>query len=244
MRPPLTGVVAVLAVAALLGLAPRPEARPVRCMEPPPPEELTPLALGPVGSLLPLRLAAPSALGSLGPLHLVNINTHDEATLRLYTSEGAFDEEAAGRLDRLLSDARRPGKPPVVVALDRRLLRLLFRVAYHFGVSEVELVSGYRQPRRYAEGLHGKARAVDFRLVGVGAPEVATYLRGLPRVGVGLYTHPRTRWVHLDVRDRSYHWVDATPPGKRWGAARLPPSDQRALDALDADYAESDDLPE
>jgi uncharacterized protein YcbK (DUF882 family) len=167
----------------------------------------------------------------------------EEATLRLYRGDGALDEEAAAALDGLLADARRPGKPREVKEVDRRLLRLLFRAAYHFKATEVELVSGYRRPGRWAEGHHGKGRALDFRLPGVEAREVAAYLRQQPRVGVGLYTHPRTRWVHLDVRERSYHWVDATPPGKRWGAARLP-SDPRALDQLDASYTDGDDLPE
>ena len=199
--------------------------------------------LEPAISWLPLSVPAPSPLGLLPPLHLWNINTNAEATVRLYRGDGSLDEGAARELDRLLADGRRPGRPPEVAEMDRRLLRLLFRAAYHFRGTEVELVSGYRKPWRYGEGYHGKGRAVDFRLVGVEAKELAAYLRQQPRVGVGLYTHPRTRWVHLDVRERSYHWVDGTPPGKRWGAARLP-SDQRALEARDADYDEGDDLPE
>ena len=35
-------------------------------------------------------------------------------------------------------------------------------------------------------------------------------------MGVGIYTHPRTRYVHLDVREQSYHWLDASPPGITW----------------------------
>lgn len=196
-----------------------------------------------VESLLPLSLRLPSALGSMPSLHFFNINSLASATLRLYRDDGSLDDEAAARLDLLLADTSRPGKPPEVAPIDRRLLRLLFRVAYHFNITEVELVSGFRKPRRFAEGLHGKARAIDFRLVGVDAPLVAAYLRGVPRVGVGLYTHPRTRWVHLDVRDRSYHWADATPPGKRWGAAPMT-MDHRALDELDSGYEQGDDLPE
>jgi uncharacterized protein YcbK (DUF882 family) len=236
-------VTLVLLSASLLAFAPRPPPRHIPLLATPPEPPRVALDLGPPSSLLPLRLTVPSPLASLPPLRLWNINTFAEATLRLYGADGALDEEAAAGLDRLLADARRAGKPPEVARMDRRLLRLLFRAAYHFGAREVELVSGYRRPWRYAEGLHGKARAVDFRLVGVEAPEVAAYLRTLPRVGVGLYTHPRTRWVHLDVRDHSYHWVDGTPPGRRWGAARLP-MDHHALEERDADYEEGDDLPE
>ena len=52
-------------------------------------------------------------------------------------------------------------------------------------------------------------------------PTLAAYLRGLPRVGVGIYTHPRTQFVHLDVRDQSYHWLDASPPGVKWREMQL-----------------------
>jgi uncharacterized protein YcbK (DUF882 family) len=236
-------VTLVLFSAALLAFAPRPPPRAILFLAAPPEPPRTPPDLGTPLPLLPLRFTLPSPLASLPPLRLRNINTHAEATLRLYGADGVLDEVAAGELDRLLADARRAGRPPEITRVDRRLLRLLFRAAYHFGAREVELVSGYRRPWRFAEGFHGKARAVDFRLVGVEAPEVAAYLRTLPRVGVGLYTHPRTRWVHLDVREHSYHWVDGTPPGKRWGAARLP-MDHRALDERDAAYHEGDDLPE
>ena len=40
-------------------------------------------------------------------------------------------------------------------------------------------------------------------------------------MGVGIYTHPRTQFVHLDVRDASYYWLDASPPGVKWHEARL-----------------------
>ena len=241
--PPRGAIVLILLLAASLAWAPRPTPRPVASLELPQEPPPTPLDLGPLLPLLPMHVAAPSPFAALSPIHLWNINTQAEATLRLYGADGVLDEEAARALDLLLADARRPGRPPEVATMDRRLLRLLFRAAYHFGVQEVELVSGYRRPWRFAEGYHGKARAMDFRLVGVDAPEVAAYLRTLPRVGVGLYTHPRTRWVHLDVRDHSYHWVDSTRPGKRWGAVRLP-ADQRTLDERDADYDEGDDRPE
>jgi hypothetical protein len=35
-------------------------------------------------------------------------------------------------------------------------------------------------------------------------------------VGVGVYTHPGTRYVHLDTRESSFHWIDASPPGKAY----------------------------
>ena len=56
-----------------------------------------------------------------------------------------------------------------------------------------------------------------------------------PRAGVGIYTNPRTQFVHLDVRDQSYHWVDASPPGVKWHEAQLrDPRRRKARRHLDA----------
>src|SRR5262249_52889029 len=43
--------------------------------------------------------------------------------------------------------------------------------------------------------------------------DVAKFARELGFVGVGLY--PASGFVHIDVRDRSYFWIDASGPGKR-----------------------------
>jgi hypothetical protein len=60
-------------------------------------------------------------------------------------------------------------------------------------------------------------------------------------VGVGIYTHPKTQFVHLDVRDRSFHWLDGSPPGVRWRERRLADPAQPKRDAA---YVNVLDLPE
>ncbi len=42
---------------------------------------------------------------------------------------------------------------------------------------------------------------------------MAKFARELGFVGVGIY--PSSGFVHVDVRDRSYFWVDASAPGRR-----------------------------
>lgn len=187
--------------------------------------------------------APPTAEGpfaALRPLRFVSRNSGERVTARLYGDDGSLDEGACERLDALFADTR-ARRPYPVARIDRRLLRLVVKAAYHFEATEVTVVSAYRKPGRWAEGLHGKGRAVDFQLDNAPSSAVAAFLRGLARVGVGEYTHPRTRFVHLDVRDASYHWVDGTPPGKRWGEARL---SLQGLDRLDGAYHERDDLPD
>ena len=81
---------------------------------------------------------------------------------------------------------------------------------------------------------------MDFSLPGVTAAKLAAYLRGNGRVGVGVYTHKRTQYVHLDVRDESYHWIDASPPGATWREGKLT---DRGAPARDAAYEPAQDLP-
>lgn len=183
--------------------------------------------------------AVPSAR-QLAPLRFTNVNTRQSASLGLYDRKDRVDEAAATRLDLLLGDARRPGHYEVH-RIDRRLLQLVYRAAYHFSASEVRVISAYRRPGRRREGLHALGRAIDFKLLGVPAATLASYLRHQPRVGVGVYTHPRTQFVHLDVRDRSFHWLDASPPHKRWREKSLHTSH---LPELDATYRRELDWPE
>ena len=187
-----------------------------------------------------LPLAAPSVatrFEQLSALHIEQQTTRETLDLKLYDAEGQIDEAAAARLDELLCDARSP-KHVETTRLNRRTLQLLYKAAYHFTAYEVEVVSAYRKPGRRREGPHGTGAAIDFRLRGVSAQLLASYLRTIPRTGVGIYTHPKTQYVHLDSREHSFHWVDASPPRKHWrersiGGADLPRLDQTYTPACD-----------
>jgi len=188
----------------------------------------------------PAKQPVSSPFSALPELRLANLNTRESVSVQLYDAEGHVDPQSAQKLDGLLVDARDPDHI-VQTELNRRTLQLLFRAAYHFRAASVEVVSAYRRPGRRREGLHAEGRAIDFKLPGVSAAALAAYLRTLPRVGVGVYTHPRTQYVHLDTRERSFHWLDASPPGRRWRERSL--RDPKLV-ARDASYRESMDLPE
>lgn len=217
----------------------------------------------PVASAAPLRAASPAkparsgreqkappsaafesardeSFARLRPLRFLCANAHKAENLRLYDDRGFVDENSARALDTLLADYRDP-EHVQSIALDRRTLQLVYRAAYHFRVDQVEVVSAYRAPGRRREGPHGRGRAIDFKLKGVTAAALAAYLRTLPRVGVGVYTHRRTQYVHLDVREQSYHWLDASPPGRTWRELRLPDSKRVSRDAR---YTPESDWPE
>jgi len=169
-----------------------------------------------------------------------NQNTRERASIKLYDSEGHVNEAAAAQLDGLLCDTRDP-KERAATTLDRRTLQLVVRAALHFHAPEIEVVSAYRKPGRRREGPHASGKAIDFKLPGVPARTLAAYLRTMPRVGVGVYTHPRTSFVHLDDREHSFHWLDASPPGRTWRELSIGDS---SLPKRDAAYRKGDDWPE
>jgi len=177
----------------------------------------------------------------LPSLRFTNQSSGQTALVRLYDDSGHVDEGEASRLDALLADTRDP-KNCATITLDRRTLQLAVRTALHFHVTEVQVVSAYRKPGRRREGPHASGKALDFKLPGVPARTLASYLRTLPRVGVGVYTHPKTLFVHLDDRERSFHWLDASPPGRTWRERSL--GGGVGLIKRDAAYARRDDWPE
>jgi uncharacterized protein YcbK (DUF882 family) len=199
-----------------------------------------------LASVLGLELASAEAgngslFARLPSLRFINQSTRESALVRLYDDDGHVDEREASRLDALLADTRDP-ENYAAITLDRRTLQLAVRAALHFHVTEVQVVSAYRKPGRRREGPHASGKALDFKLPGVPARKLAAYLRTFPRVGVGVYTHPKTLFVHLDDRERSFHWLDASPPGRTWRELSL--GGGVGLIKRDAAYARRDDWPE
>jgi uncharacterized protein YcbK (DUF882 family) len=153
---------------------------------------------------------------ALDPIDFVNLTTRARAAIRLYGGDGAVDDDARAAFEQVAAspmDAAATRVRPLAV----RLEQLVVKAAYHFQRARVLVVSGFRANA----GRHGTGDALDFKLEGISASRLAAYLRAFPRAGVGVYTHPRTQFVHLDVRESSYHWLDASPPGVKWREAML-----------------------
>ena len=91
------------------------------------------------------------------------------------------------------------------------VLDLAYMVQTHFRAKTVRVVSAFRMP--HGKSNHGKGRALDIIVPGTRDDELARFARTIGFVGVGLY--PRSGFVHLDSRPRSYFWVDASGPGQR-----------------------------
>ena len=187
---------------------------------------------GPIG--MPGSAAWASALP---PIHFKNpnTNTNSEADISLYAKDGTVDRNALDAFDDLVA---KDGK---VHAIAPRTIQLVVKAAYHFHAKEVVIISAYRPKRRRDHGPHTTGSAIDFQLPGVPARTLAAYLRKEPRAGVGIYTNPRTQFVHVDSREQSYHWLDASPPGVVWREKGLGDPDR---EARDASYTPERDLPE
>jgi hypothetical protein len=157
-----------------------------------------------VAALRPARVAAWAE--KLEAVEVGNAGTHTRVRIRLYASDGEVDEGARETFEAIAA------RDATAHRLSVRVEQLVFKAAYHFRSPTVIVVSGFRAHA----SRHGTGEAVDFKLSGVWAGALADYLRGFPRAGVGLYTNPGTQYVHLDVREPSYHWLDASPPGVHW----------------------------
>lgn len=188
----------------------------------------------PAAGAPPPATAAPWAV-KLSPLLLRDINTLADVHLRLYRDDGSIDEDAASEASRVLW-ASKDSEPPHV---SRRLMQLVVKAAAHFDAHEIQVISSHRGKARKGS-RHRTGEAIDFVFPGVPPKTLATYLRTMARVGVGLYVHPRSQFVHLDVREQSYHWIDGSPPGRSWREQPLPDPTAAARDAA---YDPSQDLP-
>ena len=178
---------------------------------------------------------------ALPAIDVTNGTTRARAKIRLYADDGAIDREALREFMRVAASvAGLPDRADGAVAepLDPRLVQLAFRAAYRFGGASMVIVSA---TRKGAHGKHGSGDALDFKLDGVRASKLASYARSFPRAGVGIYTHPKTQYIHLDVRDRSFHWLDGSPPRVTWREKRLKDPTQPKRDAS---YVSAMDLPE
>lgn len=138
-------------------------------------------------------------------LVLTTINRGETLAIPSSSDEGTFDAVDLDRAAHLLRAATGDEHP-----VDPRTLGIVYRIQTHFGVPEIRVVSGYRVPKPGSRSNHGKGRAIDLVVPGVADEDVARFAREMGFVGVGVY--PTSQFVHVDIRPRSYFWVDFSGP--------------------------------
>jgi uncharacterized protein YcbK (DUF882 family) len=152
---------------------------------------------------------APATDPSGRPLLVLEaLNINERLELRAASERGGFSGSDLDRAAHLLREPWSGNEHPI----EPRLLDLAYRLQTHFKAQAIRVVSAYRTPHGGASN-HGRGRALDLIVPGARDEEVAKFARELGYVGVGIY--PVSGFVHLDVRDRSYFWVDSSGPGRK-----------------------------
>jgi uncharacterized protein YcbK (DUF882 family) len=143
-------------------------------------------------------------------LVLQGLNIPDRVELTPRSDRGGFSAEDLDRAAHVMRDHSGNEHP-----VDPRLLDMVYRIQAHFHAHEIRIISGYRTPlgTSRATSNHGKGRAMDLVVPGAIDEEVAKLAREEGFAGVGIY--PVSGFIHVDVRERSYFWVDTSGPGKR-----------------------------
>jgi uncharacterized protein YcbK (DUF882 family) len=158
---------------------------------------------------VPAGKTAPVDASGRPLLVLQGLNIPDRVELAPRGERGGFSAEDLDHAAHIMRDHAGNEHP-----IDPRLLDVIYRLQVHFKAPEIRILSGYRTPPRpAATSNHGKGRAVDLVVPGASDEDVAKLAREQGFAGVGVY--PVSGFVHVDVRERSYFWVDTSGPGKR-----------------------------
>ncbi|MEO8876001.1 MAG: DUF882 domain-containing protein [Polyangiaceae bacterium] len=148
------------------------------------------------------------ALG-LPELAIYSLNTRDKIEMRAASDRGGFGTRDLDKLSHVLREPSSGNQHPI----DPGLVDLIYRIQTHFHAPEIRVVSCYRTPHGANASNHGRGRAIDIIVPGASDPAVAQFAREQGFVGVGLY--PTSGFVHVDVRQRSYFWLDSSAPRHR-----------------------------
>lgn len=153
----------------------------------------------------------------LPEIEFYNLNTKESLKTRLYNSQGLIPQKVLDQFEWFLRDHIHNKTHPI----EPRLLKLIYKIAFHFNAKKVIIISGYRYGKKwkrvkgkeYMASRHHWGKAIDFFIPEVNTSKLAAYARTLGKVGVGYY--PNSNFIHLDVREGSYFWVNKSRPGRK-----------------------------
>lgn len=146
---------------------------------------------------------------TLGLVAIYAMNQREVLVVDPMDAEGRVSPEALALFEQLL----RSRKTGATHDVDPALVRLLYGVALaHDRVLVVS--SGYREPGGGTKptSYHTKGMAADVRHPYLPAKSIVDFARAWGAGGIGYY--PKTKFVHLDVREDPYYWVDYSASGE------------------------------
>ena len=155
---------------------------------------------------LPTATKAPLDETGRPKLVLYSINRGEKVELTASSDKGDFSPTELDKAAWVLRSADGSEHP-----VDGALLNIVYELEKHFKAGEIRFVSGYRAPTKRLGSNHGYGRAMDLVIPGTIDEWVASYVRDMGYTGAG--TYPISGFVHVDVRERSFYWVDKSGPG-------------------------------
>ena len=166
-------------------------------------------------SRLPPR---PASASSTYTMILYNVNTRERLDdLPVLYADPArpgrlfVDEDARRKLEVFTRDHRHGDR--VRRGMPDELWYYLYVLARHFD-GPIHVVSGYRSTDRQTS-RHRQGKAIDFFIPGVKTIEIWRYAKQrFTDRGVGLGYYPNSGFVHLDIRDLSFYWIDDSGRGQ------------------------------
>jgi hypothetical protein len=159
---------------------------------------------------------------TLPPLTLVPVNGGTRVSLQPQSEAGDFATEEVINAEAALAWRADESTHPI----HPRLLTLVYQALLHFRAPFAWVVSGYRANSETSR--HRLGHAVDLVLPGVSDRQLAAYFQSKGFVGVGLY--PVSGFVHLDVREQSFFWIDRSGPNQRPRVQPILKQRARAMD--------------
>jgi uncharacterized protein YcbK (DUF882 family) len=138
-------------------------------------------------------------------LRLYDVNAERSISVSPFLPDGQCSPHGFSLLREFMR-CRRTGH---TMDMSADLVRLLMRIAKRFDNAELHVISAHRAVDGVVtseRSQHGKGTASDIRIEGVPIEALAAVARQEGARGIGMY--PKSRFVHVDVREKPYSWVD------------------------------------
>jgi uncharacterized protein YcbK (DUF882 family) len=138
-------------------------------------------------------------------LRLYDVNAERAISVSPFLPDGQCSPHGFSMLREFMR-CRRTGH---TMDMSADLVRLLMRIAKRFDNAELHVISAHRAVDGVVtseRSQHGKGTASDIRIEGVPIEALAAVARQEGARGIGMY--PKSRFVHVDVREKPYSWVD------------------------------------
>lgn len=138
-------------------------------------------------------------------LRLYDVNAERSLSVSPFLPDGSCSQAGFAQLREFMR-CRRTGH---TMDMNPDLVRLLMRIARRFDNATLHVISAHRAVDGVVtseRSQHGKGTASDIRVEGVSVETLAAVAKQEGARGVGMY--PKSRFVHVDVREKAYSWID------------------------------------